>query len=67
MDRTPIGRISKVWSGLIKEIFTDADNFGIVFPVDLDVNMKTLMLGACILIVNYILIILYPLLKTARF
>ena len=25
----PIGKITKQWSGLAKEIFTDADNFGI--------------------------------------
>jgi len=24
-----VGKISKQWSGLIKEYFTDADNFGI--------------------------------------
>ena len=27
-----VGSISKHWSGLSKEIFTDADNFGISFP-----------------------------------
>ena len=26
---SPVGRISKQWSGLAKEYFTDADNFGI--------------------------------------
>ena len=25
----PVGKISKQWSGLVKEYFTDADNFGI--------------------------------------
>jgi len=25
----PVGKISKQWSGLAKEYFTDADNFGI--------------------------------------
>uniref|UniRef100_A0A669EIK3 Phospholipid scramblase n=1 Tax=Oreochromis niloticus TaxID=8128 RepID=A0A669EIK3_ORENI len=47
---TPIGRISKQWSGLLKEVFTDTDNFGIQFPLDLDVKMKALLLGACFLI-----------------
>lgn len=45
-----VGRISKKWSGLVKEIFTDTDNFGISFPVDLDVRMKAVTLGACFLI-----------------
>ena len=25
----PVGKITKQWSGLAKEYFTDADNFGI--------------------------------------
>ncbi|XP_007441706.1 phospholipid scramblase 3 [Python bivittatus] len=45
-----VGRISKQWSGLIKEIFTDTDNFGIQFPMDLDVKVKAVLLGACFLI-----------------
>ncbi|XP_062850230.1 phospholipid scramblase 2-like [Trichomycterus rosablanca] len=47
---TPIGRVSKQWSGLLKEAFTDADNFGIQFPMDLDVKMKAVLMGACFLI-----------------
>ncbi|XP_048883404.1 phospholipid scramblase 3b isoform X1 [Brienomyrus brachyistius] len=46
----PIGRISKQWSGLLKEAFTDADNFGIQFPLDMDVKVKAVLLGACFLI-----------------
>uniref|UniRef100_UPI00398ED1B7 phospholipid scramblase 1-like n=1 Tax=Pristiophorus japonicus TaxID=55135 RepID=UPI00398ED1B7 len=45
-----VGKISKQWTGLLKEVFTDADNFGIQFPMDLDVKMKAVMLGACFLI-----------------
>ena len=45
-----VGKISKEWSGLAREYFTDADTFGISFPVDLDVKMKAVMLGACFLI-----------------
>ncbi|XP_053199431.1 phospholipid scramblase 2-like [Scomber japonicus] len=48
-DKT-IGRISKQWSGLLKEVFTDTDNFGIQFPMDLDVKMKAVLMGACFLI-----------------
>ncbi|XP_036404243.1 phospholipid scramblase 2-like [Megalops cyprinoides] len=46
----PIGRISKQWSGLLKEVFTDTDNFGIQFPMDMDVKMKAVLMGACFLI-----------------
>ena len=45
-----VGKISKEWSGFLKETFTDADIFGINFPVDLDVRMKAVLLGACMLI-----------------
>ena len=45
-----IGKISKQWTGLLKEAFTDADNFGISFPMDLDVRMKATLLGALFLI-----------------
>ncbi|KAM6949310.1 phospholipid scramblase 1-like [Aplochiton taeniatus] len=45
-----IGRISKQWSGLLKEVFTDTDNFGIQFPLDMDVKMKAVLMGACFLI-----------------
>lgn len=63
---TQVGKISKQWSGLLREMFTDADYFGITFPMDLDVRMKAVMLGACFLIVRITLtlqIILYPLMK----
>lgn len=50
LEGEEIGRISKQWSGLARELFTDADFFGISFPMDLDVNMKAVMLGACFLI-----------------
>jgi len=49
-DDKEIGKISKQWSGLAKEMFTDADNFGIQFPMDLDVKAKACLLGACLLI-----------------
>ena len=45
-----VGKISKQWSGFLKEAFTDADIFGINFPIDLDVRMKAVLLGACMLI-----------------
>lgn len=51
LDETcTVGRISKQWTGFVQEMFTDADNFGISFPMDLDVKMKAVMIGACFLI-----------------
>ncbi|XP_018322587.1 phospholipid scramblase 1 isoform X2 [Agrilus planipennis] len=47
---TQVGKISKQWSGVMREMFTDADYFGVTFPLDLDVKMKAVMLGACFLI-----------------
>lgn len=52
LDDVEVGQISKEWSGILREMFTTADFFGIKFPVDLDVRMKAVMLGACMLIVN---------------
>lgn len=52
MDEIKIGKISKQWTGLLREAFTDSDNFGIQFPFDLDVRMKAVMIGACFLIVS---------------
>ena len=34
-------------------LFTDADNFGVTFPRDLDVTVKAVIMGACFLIVSY--------------
>ncbi|XP_043265677.1 phospholipid scramblase 1-like [Colletes gigas] len=45
-----VGVIKKEWGGIGREMFTDADKFGISFPVDLDVKIKAVLLGACLLI-----------------
>ncbi|KAJ8274415.1 hypothetical protein COCON_G00090400 [Conger conger] len=51
LDETAmVGTISKQWTGFLREAYTDADNFGIKFPMDLDVKIKAVMLGACFLI-----------------
>lgn len=47
-----VGRISKQWGGLLREALTDADDFGLQFPVDLDVKVKAVLLGATFLIVS---------------
>lgn len=45
-----LGRISKQWGGLLQEALTDADDFGLQFPLDLDVRVKAVLLGATFLI-----------------
>ncbi|CAG7817512.1 unnamed protein product [Allacma fusca] len=47
---TQVGKISMKWSGLLRETFTHAHNFGLSFPIDLDARMKAVMLGALFLI-----------------
>jgi uncharacterized protein YxjI len=49
-DGKEFGKITKKWSGLLKESFTDADNFGVEFPSTWDVKLKALFLGAVFLI-----------------
>uniref|UniRef100_A0A8C6WUI9 Phospholipid scramblase n=1 Tax=Neogobius melanostomus TaxID=47308 RepID=A0A8C6WUI9_9GOBI len=49
-EETIVGQISKRWGGFLQEGFTDADNFGISFPMDLDVKVKAVLLGAVFLI-----------------
>lgn len=49
-DGSQVGKISKQWSGFAREVFTDADHFGINFPMDLDVRVKATLLGALFLI-----------------
>ncbi|MBN2476698.1 MAG: hypothetical protein JXB62_18955 [Pirellulales bacterium] len=44
------GKITKKWSGLMKEGFTDADNFGVTFPAEWDIRAKAIFLGAVFLI-----------------
>ncbi|KAH9375975.1 hypothetical protein HPB48_016568 [Haemaphysalis longicornis] len=58
LNGVAVGTITKKWSGLIKEYFTDIDNFGISFPMDLDVNMKATLLATTMLIVSSSLLLL---------
>jgi hypothetical protein len=52
LNGNEIGRITKHWSGMVREVFTDADDFSITFPLDMDVELKAVILGACIFIVR---------------
>ncbi|XP_022085440.1 phospholipid scramblase 1-like [Acanthaster planci] len=45
-----VGKITKQWGGMVKEYLTEADNFGVSFPQDLDVKMKAVMVAAAFLI-----------------
>lgn len=49
-NTTTLGKIRKKWSGIGKEMFTDADNFSVTFPSELDAEAMTLFLGAVFLI-----------------
>ena len=49
-DGAEYGKITKKWSGLLTEGFTDADYFGVTFPAEWDIPMKALSLGAVFLI-----------------
>ncbi|MCX5785272.1 MAG: phospholipid scramblase-related protein [Elusimicrobia bacterium] len=44
------GEIVKKWSGLGKEVFTDADNFSVKFPQGANEEQKAVLLGALFLI-----------------
>uniref|UniRef100_A0A8D2LMR9 Phospholipid scramblase n=2 Tax=Varanus komodoensis TaxID=61221 RepID=A0A8D2LMR9_VARKO len=48
--QTTIGGITKQWGGMAREAATNASNFLIQFPLDLDIKMKALVLGACFLL-----------------
>ena len=56
MNGEKVGKITKQWSGLAREAFTDSENFGIKFPMDLDVRCKATLLAAVFLIVSFLLI-----------
>ncbi|KAH9519332.1 Phospholipid scramblase 1, partial [Bulinus truncatus] len=49
---TVVANITKQWSGLFQEYFTDADNFGISFPMDLDVKLKATLMG-CVFLIDF--------------
>ncbi|VDK36692.1 unnamed protein product [Taenia asiatica] len=46
-----LGAIQKKWSGFLRELLTDADNFSVTFPSDLDSRAKMLVLCAAFLLV----------------
>ena len=48
--RNKVGVVSKKWSGLLKEAYTDADKFSLRFTTPLDPERKRLALGALMLV-----------------
>ena len=44
------GKITKKWSGTLKEVFTAADNFAVQMPAGKSVEAKSVLLGAVFLI-----------------
>ncbi|XP_065304310.2 phospholipid scramblase 1-like isoform X2 [Dermacentor albipictus] len=47
---TEIGAITKVSNGLFREACTEADNFTVTFPLDLDAKIKAVLIGAVFLL-----------------
>lgn len=45
-----VGKISKRWSGMLREAFTDADTFGVEFGPSMSPDVRVLVLGATFLI-----------------
>lgn len=45
-----VGRITKRWTGMLKESLSDADNFALSFPAELQPQHKSILLGAVFLI-----------------
>lgn len=50
LNGTVCGSITKKWSGFLKEAYTDADNFSVTFPIDLDVKLKAVIVGGTFLV-----------------
>jgi len=50
LDGTSLGKIKKEWAGVMQELFTDADNFGVSFPERLPPSVKALVLASVFLI-----------------
>ena len=44
------GEIKKKWGGLVREAFTDADQFGVELPPNIPLDLKAVFLGAVFLI-----------------
>jgi len=50
LNGNSVGLIQKQWSGCCQEAISDADNFMVRFPIDLDSRLKAVLVGAVFLI-----------------
>uniref|UniRef100_A0A8D0DWS4 Phospholipid scramblase n=1 Tax=Salvator merianae TaxID=96440 RepID=A0A8D0DWS4_SALMN len=48
--KSTIGSVSRQWTGFAREAATDASNFNIRLPVDLDIKVKAMVMGASFLL-----------------
>ena len=53
-ETTKVGQVTKLFSGLLQEMMTNADNFNAKFPIDLDPRLKAVLLGTVFFIVRII-------------
>lgn len=45
-----VGKLCKEWGGMAKELLTDADNFKVEVPKETDIKLKSILVGAALLI-----------------
>ncbi|KAI8486378.1 hypothetical protein Bbelb_358770 [Branchiostoma belcheri] len=49
-QKTEIGKITRNYAGFAREFFTQANHYSMSFPLDLDVKLKAVLMGAMILV-----------------
>lgn len=49
-EQNVLGRMFKRWAGCGREMFTDADTFGVTFPADMAITSKALLFGTLFLV-----------------
>jgi len=49
-SQTEVGLVQKKWSGLLKEMFSEADNFWVSYDAIPDPNLRALLFAATVLI-----------------
>jgi len=49
----PVGIIQKTWAGLFKELFTQCDNYFIIFPPQATAEHRA-VLASCLVLIDYL-------------